>query len=698
MGRFGFGHGGRSNARSMPAFAAASPGAGQSVSLSPSPAWNGTAGSGFTSVPSDPVRTTAKPVLRLIDPPNQFFTDELTVSVMAFANDGGTLIGGIDRVRFRFEGATIDVLTPSLRSFTRYDGSSYRLPCYTVRLKKPAGVSGRGNLYIEAIPADATMQSRVLGPIQFGLVTTKHDWDKTIGSSGADYTTVAAAIGAAKTASAQNPRVTFITGGTYDIAGGVPGYVPQGYLTLECAAGVNVTFAKPSYTTDTNMQMRTRWDGLWFRGRGFTFDFALVDRINHEAQSVAGQAFTGRSHVFENVRLTRSSAPGTLVRKTLPGGTAYFSVAGSPWFLECDVHNMQCPGANASIYRGATFRAGFHDLAYGTACVVGCTVSRWSSELYRSPLPAMTVSYTGTGATANLSLTGTSTANSRVLTARVDGNSVGTFTILNTEAGFTAGTQYNVSNVVAWINSLPGWSATLQNDTRLAAALTNGAAGYGAFTNLNTKGVTLQLFTAFDLHTDFYQKDSANLSENVLIYGNTGTDIDAQFIMIGGNESRDWAIINNAFDVLVPSDDNPGGDVLRSQFSQSHRHVIFAHNSFPQQRLALRTGASALQLYNPDSYSLVANNSVHDIVWDSGVDADLVSKNNHLHANPTAPSLSNGGIGVVLAGNQNTLYVDFNAGDFRPAGALATNLKPPVWSWDANAALRGATASPGAIG
>ena len=227
MGRVGFGHGGKGTARLLASLVTNGGGAEKIVFLQPSSAWNGTAGSGFSSLPSDPTRTTAKPVVRLIDPPNQFFTDELTISVMAFANDSGTLIGGIDRVRFRFEGESIDVLAPALRLFVRHDGSTYRLPCYTVQLKRPAGTSGLADLYIEAIPSDATMQSRVLGPYQFGLTPTKHDWSATVGTGG-DYADPTTAAIAARTALAQNPLITFITSGTYSLGGTAGTFQVQG--------------------------------------------------------------------------------------------------------------------------------------------------------------------------------------------------------------------------------------------------------------------------------------------------------------------------------------------------------------------------------------------------------------------------------------------------------------------------------------
>jgi hypothetical protein len=706
MGRIGIGHGGRGSARLIAPLAAAAGNAVVPAKLSPSAQWNGTAGSGFTVVPTDPVRTTAKPIMRLLDPPNQYFTDELTISVMAFAVDDDTLNGGIDRVRFHFEQTTVDVLAPSPRQFTRYDGSTYSLPCYTVRLKKPGGAAGTANLYIEAIPADATMQRRVLGPIQFSPVAAKHAWDRTIGltGSGADFTGATLAIAtvnalnAARLASAQNPRVTYISSGSSDLAAMAAVYTAQGYMTFECAPGVDVTFAKASYTTDAAMIMRPRWDGLWFKGAGFTFDMAVASEIYHETQ-VSNAFVAGRSHVFEGVRFTRSTPLGALIRKGLPGGGVPYSVRGSPWMLECDIRSIDTPGAGANLYRGCILAGGYGDVLppLGIACAVGNRVDGWTSETYRKPINAMTVQYTGTGATATLSLSGLNSTNNRTFTARVDGASVGTFTVLNTEAASIAGTNYNVSNVVAWINSLPGWTATLQNDTRLAAVLNNGVAPYGAFTNLNVKNVTLQLSANWDTHTDFFQ--TGTLNNNVLIYGNSGHEMDAAILAMGGTDTFDFAIVNNAFDIKGDSFENANGEVFVSQFSGAHRHVVFAHNSFARQGLWLRSDFTGSGRYNPDTYCLVATNSIRALVWGSvpNADADMTIKDNHLHGSGFGVS-GTGSPGEVMSGNHTTLYVNAVAGDFTPAGALATNLKTPVWRVDNRGKARAATASPGAIG
>lgn len=324
--------------------------------------------------------------------------------------------------------------------------------------------------------------------------------------------------------------------------------------------------------------------------------------------------------------------------------------------------------------------------------MVANVANNHTSQGYRALVPALTVQYTGAGTTADLSMSGGNTASTRTLTARVNGASVGTFDVQTSEAAFTANTNYTVANVVAWLNSLAGWTATLQNNTRRAQFLTTGSAGFGAFTNVNTK-TPLQLSAAMDLHTDFYQKVNGDLSENVLIYGNTGNGIDAQLILIGGTESRDYAILNNALGILQGSDDNPGNNTLQRQFAVTHRHVVFAHNSFPQQTLTLRTGAGGSNSYNPDLYCLVANNCLPNVAWSSTADADMVIKNNHLHAGATGTGSS----GEVKSGNQTTLFANFAAGDFTPAGGLATNLKDPVLLWDIRGAPRAVPSRPGAI-
>ncbi|MFM2371329.1 MAG: hypothetical protein RIS85_1052 [Pseudomonadota bacterium] len=104
MGRMGFGSG---RHRSTCLFTSGPP------LLAPSVLWTGAAGSGFTNVPADPPRTTAKPAIRPIVAPFQWYTKELLIGVYAAANNGGTLIDdmGIETVIVHCEGTRVFMKT-----------------------------------------------------------------------------------------------------------------------------------------------------------------------------------------------------------------------------------------------------------------------------------------------------------------------------------------------------------------------------------------------------------------------------------------------------------------------------------------------------------------------------------------------------------------------------------------------------------
>ena len=137
------------------------------ASVEPSAGWNGTAATGFGgaygAVPTDPTRTTAKPALRLLVPPGQFFTDTLVVGVAAAANNDGSMANnGLSGVTFHFEGNTAVVSEPTLRTFADANGNNVTYLGQWVTLKKPTGTSGEAQLYVTATPADARIMASML--------------------------------------------------------------------------------------------------------------------------------------------------------------------------------------------------------------------------------------------------------------------------------------------------------------------------------------------------------------------------------------------------------------------------------------------------------------------------------------------------------------------------------------------------------
>lgn len=678
-----------------PRFLHSDKGSPDHMSVEPGASWDGTAGSGFAAAPVDPARTTAKPAMRLLTPPNQYFLDELVVGVIAGADDGGTLLlnMGLQKITARFEGASADITAPSFHTFEDANGVSRTYFGWWAKLKKPAGKSGHANLYFEAVPRDATMQNRVIGPYQFSPVDpfpatgTVHDYEIEVAATpaqvtGATYKTIDAAMAYLKSVGAQNPKITITETGLYSPKNGAAQYTPEGRCLVE--ASVPVTLGLAAMGTDTAAAARVRFKRSWFRGENITFDMRYLAQIYTETVP----------HIFDGVRFNNSG--GREEPWKMGSRPAAYCVSGEAWFTECSFTDTLQAGANPLLQRGCSFDHGWADMMNGVHCAVGCSFSNWTSNDYNIPRDALSVRYTGAGATATLSLTGTNLSNNRVLTAKVDGASVGTFTIVNTEAGYDAyvadpgNAFYAVEDVVAWLNTLTDWTATLGDNTLKAASLNDGvSAGAGAFTDLDAKSADLHLYTNIDAHTDWYQKGTSTPFENVILWGNIGVNISCQNYMVGGDGvTADWLCINNAIvnDPTDPINNLAARDKFGSQFNTVHSHHVFVHNTFATQKLVLR------EEYDADSHCLITNNVLRNLESVNTLDPDMVMSGNVVHAGNATSTV---GADTVEAGDETSLFVGAEAGDFTPAGELLANLKVPVVAYDRTGQKRGALAPAG---
>lgn len=666
------------------------------VSVAPGAAWNGTAGTGFAALPTDPVRTTAKPALRLLVPPRQAYTGHLVVGVAAAANNQGRFDNlGLARVLVHFEGRTVSINEPSYYSYLDVNGVARSvLGWWAVLLHNgthSADATGGGaDVYFEGVPLDATMQNRVHGPFRFFPRATLFDAELTIAPSlpvvaGVRYQSINAAADFIRLNNRHFGRLTITEAGAYDMASILP-YVSRGYTVIE--ASVPVTIAKASYTTDTNATMRLKLDPLWIRGSNITIDYRFVDEIYQEI----GIAQANTQHVLEGIGMTNSAGRNALVRKG--GKPVTHRVRGNPYFLECVMDNLSDAGGNASLLRNCRITTGIRDVVTDARCVVGCRTDDWDSSWWASEVPAMTVTYTGASAAATLELSGGNDSSSRTFTARENGSVVSTFTVGNTFALFSAGTNYDVADVVGWLNGLSGWSATLLDDTRRASALSTLGNKGAAFAAQNVKSATVTLVAMFDLHTDWYQQNTAGLVENGIFYDNISTNLVAQDIFISGTSgARDFVFLNNAFHNKVEgafASDYDNYLFLNSQLARAHSHVVVAHTSWANQGMTLRSDLS----YNPDAYCLVANNVARILEWTGASDADLAIRNNHLETGGTAPA---GATGTTIGGTITSLFASAPRGSFAPSGELLANLKPALARPALGGARRMALDVPGAV-
>lgn len=652
--------------------------------LEPQPEWTGMAASGFTIIPADPARNTAKPSVRLLTPPRQRFTDTLLIGVTAFANDGGTLIGGIDRVRFHFEGSSLDVLTPLFHTFHDINGMERTYYGYWATLKRPASRTGIANLYIEAIPADATMQARVMGPFAYSLQTTLHDLELTIDPdvsvSATNYHTFNAAIAAIKAASPvpANPRITFKKA-MADVAmtfAGVP-FTATNYVTVEAEAPVSFGYATLDTTAsvDTNSLLRPNAGPIWLRGKNITVDFANADAIS---------IITGHEWVLDGIALTNSDGPTALYRGGINNQGR--RVIGNPWLLECRISNLANACVGASLVRGCTLSDVRQDIFSDARCIVGTRVERHSDAHTNNDIPALTVVYTGSQPNATIARSGGVDPNNSTFTFKW-GINTATFATgkLATFYARTAGDGYTFADLVDWINGTlagldAGWSATLLDTEgrRASSASLLGLKGQ-PFGATNCKTTPRQIMSNFDAHGDWYQQYFTGLTENVIAHENIGFDMQTQNIFLSSTtNSRDMVFVNNALANDVVGSDYFDQTVVQSQLGRSSNatvmsHIVIAHCSMPNQTLSFRNDGTVTIF---DAYCVVANNAVRNIAKASiSNTVGAIIRNNHLHGGQTSLAEA---VDTTIGGDQDSLFANFNAGDFAPAGALLTNLKVPV--------------------
>lgn len=650
------------------------------ATLQPSGTWNGTAGTGFSSTPTDPTRTTAKPAAHFLDPPKQSFTDSLLVGVMAFANNGGTLAGGIEKVRFHFEGSAHDVSQVTLRHHTRYDGSTYQVPGYYINLAKPSGTAGTAHLYAEIFPADGTMQNRVIGPFIVNPVASLYEYELTVEPSqtviaGSRYQSITAALAYLQGQAAERAHISIDEAGTYDIGSGVTYGGGNGRVTIEATAAV--TIGKSSYTTDANATLRPKYGNLHFKGSNITFDATNISQVRAES--------AGEEYWFEGVKIEiADAAKRAFLWRKGPRPVSHFFRDGG-YFTDCDIRDINDPIYEAQLARGNIVSGGYRDIATHALAVVANTVTdHTAKEDWATDVNALTI--TGP-ANSTFSRSGGSDASSNTFTAKESAVSVGTFTVGNGEAYYTgaSGDGYTVQDVADWINTLTGWSATVLDDARRASALSVPGTKGAAFTDIDVTSATT-FSTYFDQHGDFYQHSIGGPEENVIVWGNVGSGMWTQNLFFKESTSgnmQDIMLVNNAFDQV-----RDAANLNKSQFGDNQSHVCTVHNTLSTQEIVLIQSGSST--YSGDSYCLFANNAAEDFTRDAALTGPTI-KNNVLDSG----AVGSGDTGEVKVGDESTKFADALNGDFTPAGGLLSNLKTPVVSQDKDGAAR---AFPDAVG
>lgn len=646
--------------------------------LLPSPQWNGVAGSGFASLPVDPQRLTAKPAMRLVVPPDQFFTQATFVGVVAGANHQGSLLDnmGLAGVMVHYEGNRRLIAEPTWHSYHDANGTERSCFGWWAQLLHD-GRTGDGEVYFEAIPLDPAMQRRVIGPFRFYPAHSLHDCELSVipgagAIAGSSYPTIGDALAYLAASNAQNPRITIRGGGTIDMEAGPPApYKGKGYCTI--VAEESVTIGRSGFTTEAAAILRTRYDGLRFCGANITIDARHISSIYQEDPA-------GRQHWLDGITIVNSAGRNAMWRSA-PRKLSQF-VRNAPWFTECVIDGLPNAANGASLVRGCWLKNGYHDVASDAACVVHTRTADWDSSFWSSDVPAMTVSYAGPEATATLELAGGNEAATRTFTARW-GNNSATFTIGTSETMEASG-NYLVSHVANWLGGLgAGFTANVLDNTRRAAACSLAGMAGREFTEQNVKDTTLQIVTQFDVHSDWHQQNNGRIAENCVLAHNISTGLVTQNIFLtatGG--ARDFLIFNNAFDNKTLTGTYNSYTSISSQLAFAKSHVVIAHNSMASQALGLRGDQS----YADDGWCLIANNSLRDLAWPGTRNGTGRITDNHLQEGALGIAL---GLGTFTGGTREQNFIDSAVGNFAARSALHATQRAPVVALDRQGNKRG---------
>jgi hypothetical protein len=201
----------------------------------------------------------------------------------------------------------------------------------------------------------------------------------------------------------------------------------------------------------------------------------------------------------------------------------------------------------------------------------------------------------------------------------------------------------------------------------------------------------------FDAHGDWYQQRFNLQSENVIAYDNLAYDMQTQNIFLSSNvDARDFVFFNNALGNDPVGSDYFSDTVVFSQIGRSNQstaisHVVVAHCSMPNQGFSFRNDGTPSTF---DSYCLIANNVFARLVENGSAPIEALVADNHIHAGETP---MDDALATTTGGDRDSLFADFNAGDFAPVGTLLANPKTPVFERDLAATVRDAPGPVGAL-
>jgi hypothetical protein len=652
---------------------------GTITTVGPHANFNGTAGSG-AAAPTDPARTGAKAIGRIITCPGQRVSGQLLLKIPCDA------YGGIAQVNLSGDCAATTITGMSLVDFVDVNGVSRKEFYHAVYLDTAAFVAKGGtagsrqaNIYAEIVPTNSTVQRRVLS-FHFYPESTDTDGTYNVGS-GQTYATIRAALNQARLDGRKAPLVRIKTTGFYEMEDTTWGIYTggQGFAVITHDPGVVATLRRAAAFNPTNSaswKWTPGWDGIEFRGSGIVLDVKNTTEVTTSAKPC----------LFNGCKITNSI--GT--RDTLywnKGARPGWGTSVPSWWQYHDFEFGASPFTAQLGVVGGVSRGTFGDIYSHTPIVYGCHDRDSSSAYFRQAIPSMTVRYSGAGA-GTVAKTGGNGSGYLVLD---DGNHPGA--PLNIDLG-AVDNPVDISAVAASINARSGWSATVQDASRAARYLIgNGFGSANGFPATDAKAASLGLCTLVDIHgdgTQTYGGESNYIYWNWTLDG-SNNDLSSILFFDGQGSSlgdRDMSFVNC---VLFSEQSNAillGG-------SGSH-HKLLRHIT--------TTLWVTLQEGTQEVYTEMTNSICGGIgTGGDPTSGPLVHFYNNLNTVPNGASawkLSTT-TGNVSLGNSSTVDVRScvagpTTNNFAPVNTALTTLYPSVFPYDQRGVARSASDCAGA--
>lgn len=612
--------------------------------LTPGPTFNGTPGSGFGGSP--PTKTglpmrhqpwmghMGAPTLSSISGgtlapaghfvwtndflPDGALSDDIFVAVDAESyNDQCT-------VTFNFEGRVL-VLGPNDRqraTIERWDDET-RGRFHLIKLSRAAWASGAAELW--ATISCAPLADRVIGPIRQHLRTAP-DRVITVGTglptvAGVSYPTLQAAQLYASTNSADAwIKINFTTdmvvdGSTWGVS--VASSNSRRGIVDVSNNGYNVTVMRP-----TKGLVRPGLNGLVWRG--LKIDMTNIEQIFYEPG-------TGTTADYRPMWIIGSDI-GTSDRNELfrPGaarnvtfthypvgmiGNYVHDIAGGDWasFHRFGNKIMRKAGDVFHIngWQPDTASAGSTYAKYNKP--IDCT-----SEYFRIGVDAIVPTYGGAGTGTWEVSGGTHGGSGRSLLLKVNGTTVSTVAISNTEGSG----NFLCSDVATAIAAVTDWTCPLLDNTRKAAYL--GSNETGASTGVSGVAIKTHIF----MHGDIAQTNEAGQHDGFMVSENEGWDIEAQtFYNLGTNKAA-YNCFHRNNGILRP---NGTVKAYQWQINGDWFHCGFDQNSHPNQTLQMRYDGGTTF----DDYCTFTGNIVEAIIENGTPVSTPITRGNHSYGGGT---------------------------------------------------------------